>query len=81
MFRMDSWSLALLAAAVYLAVTALTRMMRDRHDALIARLRRQWQEEQDRRAAEERQKRYEERQRRKRERLQQQAEQASDRAA
>ena len=51
---MDGWSLVLLAAAAFLAVTGLVRLMKNRYDALVARLRRQWQEEQNRRAAEER---------------------------
>jgi hypothetical protein len=64
MANMDGWSLVLLAAAAYLAVTILTRLMKNRHDVLISRFRREWQEEQDRIAAEEHRRRKEDRKRR-----------------
>jgi hypothetical protein len=75
---MDGWSLVLLAAAAYLALIPLARLMKRRHDALVARLRRDWQEEQNRLAAEERQKLREERER---VRLAKQIEDLTDKAA
>jgi hypothetical protein len=66
---MDGWSLVLLAAAAYLAVNGLVRLMKHRHDGLVARIRRQWQDEQDRRSAEERRRWREEREKRLREQL------------
>lgn len=81
MTDMDRWSLALWGIAALLAVMILARLMKARYDALITRLRREWQEELDRKAVEERRRRQEERKRRQREHVQRQLEQASDEAA
>jgi hypothetical protein len=78
---MDGWSWVLLAAAAYLAVTALARLMKNRHDGLVARIRRSWQEEQDRRSAEERRQWREEREKRLREQLNKPLGNAPDQAA
>jgi hypothetical protein len=78
---MDGWSLVLLAAAAFLAVTGLARLMKTRHDALVTRLRSQWRQEQDRRGAEDRRRWREERQKHLRKQLEKQIENPSDRAA
>jgi hypothetical protein len=38
MFEMETWDWILLAAAAYLSVTALVRLMRSRRDALVEEL-------------------------------------------
>jgi hypothetical protein len=81
MADMDGWSLTLLAAAAYVAIAVLVRLMRSRYDALISRLRRDWQEEQDRRAEEDRRQRREARKRRNQNQTDQQLESSPDQAA
>jgi hypothetical protein len=78
---MDGWSWVLLAAAAYLAVTALARLMKNRYDGLVAHFRRRWQEEQDRRSAEERRQWREEREKRLREQINKPRGDAPDKAA
>ena len=51
MGNMDGWDIALLAAAGYIAVTALVRLMLRRRDEAIGRFRQQLAQEQRRRGA------------------------------
>jgi hypothetical protein len=81
MADMDGWSLTLWATAAYVATTVLVRLMKSRYDGLLSRLRRDWQEEQDHRADEERRQRREARKRRLREQIDQQVESSPDQAA
>jgi hypothetical protein len=39
--RMDRWDILIAGAAAYIAVTSLVRLMRDRHNRLVAHLREQ----------------------------------------
>lgn len=52
MWGMDAWDGALLAAAAYLGITALVRLMRSRRDQLIAELDRRVEAERQRLKAE-----------------------------
>jgi hypothetical protein len=81
MSNMDGWSLLLLAVAAWLAATGLAQLMKSRHDGLVGRIRRQWQEEQARRAAEAARRRQEEREKRLREQLNKPAGDSSGKAA
>ncbi len=76
----EGWSLVLWGASAYLAAVCLARLMKRRYDALLARLRGQWLEEQQRRAEEERRQRQEQRKKRLQEQPNQ-GEHPSDRAA
>ena len=53
MGNMDGWDIALLAAAAYIALTALVRLMLRRRDEAIGRFRQQLAQEQRRREADE----------------------------
>lgn len=55
MFNLDGWDYALMAMAGYIAVVSLVRMMRARHDDLLADLQRQAEQEQERKRKAERQ--------------------------
>ncbi len=48
MGNMDGWDIALLAAAAYIAVTALVRLMIRRRDQLVDRFQAEVEEERDR---------------------------------
>ena len=52
MGSMDGWDVALLAAAAYVAVTALVRLMIRRRDKAVSEFRKQLAEEKQRREAE-----------------------------
>jgi hypothetical protein len=81
MTNLDGSSWALLAVASYLAAACLSRLMKQRYDTLIARLRREWREEQQKQFEEEQLRRRENRKRRLRENLQKPVDPSSERAA
>ena len=54
---MEAWEVFVLLFAFYIAIMSLIRLMRQRRDTLVADMRRQIEEERQRREAEEHQKR------------------------
>ena len=54
MGSMDGWDVALLVVAVYVAITALVRLMSRRRDQLVQQFREEVAKEKDRRRAEQR---------------------------